>query len=295
MRPGSKSDLDTVHRRCNYVVPFFGDTHPNSTVGLCPPGGIRLDDGGHYHPSKAQLALWKAYTEYWRFVENLKDELQAKCYAVFGGDGTDDNRHSKYQLATVNEAVMVDVSSASFEPCLDVSDKFFYIRGTEAHTRGSGALEELTAHRIGAVEDNLTGNDSWWELSLELNGVRMFFAHHPYSASWRPWTRPGGAARTAAMIEHDYLSNGEKPPDLAAFGHVHYYSHSGDEKRPQVFFNYSWSLTTAFGHRIGASGRVQPVGGLVFVVLANGDWYHRRFERKPRRREPWTDPNQTAN
>ena len=34
------------------------DLHCGSTLGLCPPEGVQLDDGGQYLPSAAQKALW---------------------------------------------------------------------------------------------------------------------------------------------------------------------------------------------------------------------------------------------
>ena len=31
-----------------HIVVCFGDLHCGSTVGLCPPEGVELDDGGLY-------------------------------------------------------------------------------------------------------------------------------------------------------------------------------------------------------------------------------------------------------
>ena len=35
-----------------HIVVCVGDTHCGSTVGLCPPEGLELDDEGLYLPSK---------------------------------------------------------------------------------------------------------------------------------------------------------------------------------------------------------------------------------------------------
>jgi len=45
-------------KRDTVIVAVVADTHPNSTVGLCPPE-VELDDGGTYHASKAQRWLWE--------------------------------------------------------------------------------------------------------------------------------------------------------------------------------------------------------------------------------------------
>ena len=271
------------------VIASWGDTHPNSTVGLMPPNGVVLDDGGTYKPSAVQLEIWDVYLEYWDAVRSVKNELGAECWGMFGGEGVDDNKHSKYQLVSVNESVMLDIGVAVMRPAMDMVDRQFCLRSTEAHSGGSSWMEERLAKELGAEQDPDTGNSSWWFITLLKYGVRAFFAHHPYSNSMRPWTHGGGANRTAEMIEADHGKTRDECPDFACFHHVHHFEDSGETHEVRVFYNYPFCVTNAFGHRIGFSGRSMEIGGMIFIIWPDGTWGYKRFRRTPRRKEPWTD------
>src|SRR5262245_51985783 len=41
------------------------DMHCASTLGLCPPQGHKLDDGGEYKPSDVQKKVWAIWEEFW--------------------------------------------------------------------------------------------------------------------------------------------------------------------------------------------------------------------------------------
>lgn len=274
------------------LIAQFSDTHPVSTVGIMAPGGIALDDGGWYRPSKSQLGLWDGYLRYWDRIASLKRELNAHCLAMFTGDGTDDNKHSKYQLATVNEAVMIKAGVAVLQPALDVADKLFYTRGTEAHVGGSGYLEELMAMAVGAVQtDEMKEREVWsrwfWELE-DLYGLRALFSHHPFSSSWVPWTEGSGANRTAMAIEIDYLRNGKPVPDFAGFGHVHHFEDSGTTHLCRAFFCPSFTLAGAYVHRRGRGWMFNPVGAMYYIIYPNGSWTFDKVTFLPRRSEPWS-------
>jgi len=47
----------------NLVV--VSDTHCGCRLGLCPPGGVFMDEGGMYKPSKLQRKIWKMWREFW--------------------------------------------------------------------------------------------------------------------------------------------------------------------------------------------------------------------------------------
>lgn len=268
----------------------WGDSHPNSTIGLIPPRGIMLDDGGWYHPSRIQEEIWNVYIDFWSAVKAYKREIGAdEIWGLFLGEGADDNKHSKYQLVTVNESVMIDISMAVLRPALDIVDRQFMVRSTEAHSGGSAWMEERIAKEIGAEPDPETGNSSWWYLPIKRYGVRGLFAHHPYSNATRPWTIGGGANRTAEMIEADYAATGDPCPDIAGFQHVHHYEMSGDNHRVCVFFGYPFCVHNAFSHRIGYSGRSSEIGGIIYAIWPDGTWEYKRFRRTPRRKASWTD------
>ena len=55
-----------------HIVVCAGDLHCGSTVGLCPPEGLELDDDGLYLPSKAQNWLWNNWEEAWGKIKSVK-------------------------------------------------------------------------------------------------------------------------------------------------------------------------------------------------------------------------------
>ena len=272
-----------LKRKKTVIVALFGDTHPNSAVGLIHPDGVVFDDGGKYVPSRAQQWLWRRWLDYWKFVADLKKKYKAEVWAVCLGDGTDDNSHSKHGLIAVNKAVIVDLSAMIWEPI--VADVRFMIRGTEAHTGGAGELEELVAKEVGAEKDG--DNYSWWWLPLEAAGVTFDLAHHPASTTMRPWTKGGGALRQAAIMVYEYAISGNILPQFGFRAHVHHLEDSGLNHPIRVLFLSPWQLCTPFGHRIGFSGRIEPVGG-VAVVCKDGRGEVHVKQYRPVRRAAWT-------
>jgi hypothetical protein len=241
------------------------------------------------------MALWKSYMSYWSEVKSLAGEYDAEIWTVFGGDGTDDNKHSKHGLLTKNISDMISISSATFQPALDLSTKLFYIRGTEAHTGGAGELEELVAKEIGAQEDAHTGRRSRYSMLLNVNKVLQFYAHHPPSTSMRPWTLGGGAMRSSMVLSYDFLLNGDPPPEFAVYGHVHHFEESGKNHPVHVFFSPSWRLTDSYGHRIGLSGRIEAVGGLVFIIKEDATWLWKKVLYTPYRRASYLEYPASSN
>ncbi len=272
-----------MFKKKTVVVALFADTHPNSTVGLLHPDGVDLDDGQKVLPSRAQRWLWRNWLAYWKFVADLKKKYRAEVWAVCLGDGTDDNTHSKHGLITVNKSIIVDISVMVWEPV--VADVKFMVRGTESHTGGSGELEELVAKEIGAEKDG--HNHSWWWLPLEAEGVLFDLAHHPGSTSRMPWTLGGGANRQAAILVYEYAISGNILPQFGLRAHGHHAEDSGSNHPIRVLYLSPWQLCTAFGQRIGYSGRLEPVGGIAVVCKeGHGEVHVKKY--RPVRRAPWT-------
>jgi len=269
------------------LVVVVADLHTNSTIGLCA-GRVELDDGGAYTPSKAQRDyLLRNWRRFWREVTALRDESHAdRVVVVVDGDWADDNRHSKAQLITLNRSVIVREAVRVLEPACEIADELLIVRGTEAHTGQSGELEEAAAEMIGATPDPTTGLHSHWYLLVEIAGVRFDIAHHPPTAGYRPWTRAPAAARAGEILRIQYLEEGATVPDVAIRAHVHYYQPGPREPKPEFFYCPPWQLCTAFGHRIGAGGRIEPVGGLTFLCR-DGEYQFKPLRYPPPRVRPW--------
>jgi len=269
------------------LVVVVADLHTNSTIGLCMPR-VDLDDGGIYTASKAQRDyLLRNWRRFWRDVAEMRDEANAeRVVVVVAGDWADDNRHSKAQLVTVNRSVIVREAVRVLEPAREIADDLLIVRGTEAHSGQSGELEETAAEMIGATPDPATGQFSHWFLLTEIDGVLFDIAHHPPTSGRRPWTKGPAAARASAILRAQYLEEGARVPDVAIRGHVHYYQPGPREPAPEFFYLPPWQLCTAFGHRIGAGGRIEPVGGLLFLCH-DGEYQFKPLRYPARRARPW--------
>src|SRR5690606_36827403 len=161
------------------VLACVSDLHAGSTVGLCPASGIDLDDGGRYEPSKAQRWLWQCWREYWDEVARERDASGAALYVVLHGDVIDGAHHGTTQIVSGN----LDVQGAVARACLEVPralgvDRWFVVRGTEAHVGPSAQAEEGIARWLGAERDRDTGTYSWWHLRLLVHDVLIDAAHH---------------------------------------------------------------------------------------------------------------------
>jgi len=247
---------------------FVGDTHVNSTVGLCP-GPIDRDDGGIYSPSKSQEWLWDEWLKFTKRIKKLRGIK--RLYLIVNGDWCDVNNHSSFQLITSNPATIVEAMIDAIKPVQNLADRVYVIRGTETHVGGAGYLEEMAASYIGAEKDpNNPNNHSMWLLEGTFERVNVLATHHPGTNSMRPWTQGNGANRAAAMVM-DYYYESKWKPDLAVFNHVHHNEDSFDNHPVRVIFNRCWTLKNAFDFRIGFGIKREALGGL--IVTADGGEY----------------------
>ena len=246
------------------LVVGVADLHVNSRFGLCVPQ-LELDNGGYYIASKAQRELLRAWKEFWEIVADKKEELDAECYVFVDGDATDLNTHDDLDPISHNRSTIIEHACSLLWPARQVADFLFIVRGTEAHIGGHGELEEIVAKELGAQRDTKTGTRSWWWLPLEAAGVRFDIAHHPDTFSRRPWTLHAAANRQAEILHSKYTHRHKWPPDVAVRAHRHIFTLSNGETKPWTFHLPSWQLTNAFGHRLGAGGQIQAVGGVWWV------------------------------
>jgi hypothetical protein len=265
------------------IVAVVSDTHINSTIGLCPPR-VQLDDGGTYRPSRFQRELWRCWGEFWGVVQQRREGLP--LFVVLNGDLVDGDHHDTSQLVSRNLETQARMAVEVLDPMAQMADQLFVIRGTEAHTGPSAMWEEFLGRDLGAVGDDIAGTASWWWLPLEVDGVRFDFAHHPGTSSRRPWTRGGAANRLAAWVLNDYAEAGDRPPHLVFRSHNHVYEDSGNNHAVRAIITPCWQLTTGFGHRVGGSGKLADIGGVI-VECQDGHYQLEVQRYRPRRRKSW--------
>lgn len=268
------------------VIAVVSDLHTGSTVGLCPPGPIELDDGGSYQPSTAQQWLWQCWRDYWAEVERVRDRLKAPLFTVLNGDAFDGDHHGTSQIISRNPMIQAQVASEVMDVPKAVGwDKLFVVRGTESHVGGSGSTEEGLARALGATGDPDTGNASWWHLRMDVQDVRLDFAHHGRTG-YRPWTRHNATLLLAAQIFYEHAANGERHPDLAIRSHFHRHSDSHDAHPVRVLQTPAWQLKTAYVHKV-APESIADVGGLI-ITIEDGHVDVRKIIHRPKRGAVWT-------
>lgn len=246
------------------VWAIVSDMHCGSTLGLCPPHGIDLDDGGVYIPSKEQEKLWQCWLDYWMLVAGSVKPGD-KLRVILNGDAVDGDHHHTSQIVSKNLAVTQhEIAMGTLQPMRDLKpDSIFLIRGTEAHVGASAQFEERIGKDIGAVRCPQNGTYSWWHLQAESQGILIDAAHHGRIGT-RPWTKLTGLSTLVAEIMQAAVTQKVRVPNLAVRSHFHQWGDTADNYECRLIQLAGWQLTTAFIHRI-AAGSMPHIGGLIVV------------------------------
>ena len=91
------------------------------------------------------------------------------------------------------------------------------------------------------------------------------------------------------MMAARWLQASRTLPDVAVFGHVHYFADSGKAHKPRVIYMPGWQLATSYIHRLGSSYEhgLKPMGGVYFVCQGGSytvnEWLFTGEE------DPWTE------
>ncbi len=251
----------------NLVV--VSDTHVGCRMGLCPPEGFSLDDGGTYLPSEFQLKLWTMWTEFW--TEFVPEATRKEPFGlVINGDAVDGTHHRSVTQLSHNLEDQRRWAEQVFRPLLPLCEKRLYmVRGTEVHVGQSGQDEEALARKLGAIPND-EGQHARWELWFRMAGDRLIhFLHHIGTT---------GSVAYEATAVHKELSEsyveaarwGEEPPDMIVRSHRHRYLRTEipTYKRQGIaVVTPGWQGKTPFVYRI-PGGRLQTpqFGGIVIRV-----------------------------
>ena len=273
-------------RKAPIVVGIASDTHANSTIGLCPPEGVQLDDGGIYQPSPPQAWLWDCWDQFWKKVQERRRALRGDLYCVYNGDAVDGDHHQTSQIISRNLEVQAYVAERVFSaPKALRPERAFMVRGTEAHVGPSASAEENLARHLGCERDPLTRNWTWWELDLIAHDRLLNFQHH-CSVSGLPWTAPGGIARLAFRIWVERMAAGERVPDLAVRSHIHHYLDSFGAHPTRAIVTPAFQLKTAHAHKVVPESAAD-IGGLIVTAWPDRPLDVEAVRFRPRRPAPW--------
>lgn len=254
-----------LSRRRGVLVVHFADTHPNSLAGLSPPS-IELEEKTHYQ-NAVQEWYWDKWERLWtEEIPRRKKELNAKeVWAFCVGDGADDNKHSSAGLISVIAHDIVTISVAVHELVTDNCDRFFMLRGTPAHTREYGTLEEMVARMLPKVQESPEGHATWWHSFTECEGVLLYAKHQAPSYSRIPSTRGGAVNRSVRNITIKTAFN----PTVQRFkvrrafwAHGHYAAESNLPRYGwKGYYCPPWQGQTDYGHKLDFE--IDPPGAWV--------------------------------
>lgn len=267
------------------VWAVVSDLHCGSTLGLCPPGGIALDDGGRYLPSEAQLKLWDCWRDYWTAVEKTLRPGD-RLIALVNGDAVDGDHHKTAQIISKNlAATQQSIAMECLIPMLALEPAAkILIRGTEAHVGSSAEFEERLAYTIGCEPDPKSGAYSHWHLKALSQDVLLDFGHHG-RLGMRKWTKMTGPTTMVCEIIMSAAERGERIPDLVVRSHRHKKADTGTNYAARLIQTPCFQLSTAFGHKIAVGDR-PDIGGRI-VICEAGRYRVEEIDFKWPSEKPW--------
>ena len=262
-----------MSKRPVIVLAKTGDQHVGSTLGLCPPEGVRLDDGGEYRPNKIQQWLYENWDNFWHArVQETVRRHKAQLYVLFNGDARDTvgpGHHGTTQVITANEESQAYLTDRVFGVVRALKPaKAFFVRGTEVHVGPSGSSEEALARWFGAVRNPETESWSSWHWRFRIYGKLIDATHHT-SMGNMPWTEQNAAIRLAATVMMEYARRKEVAPDLVVRSHVHRTADSFKAYPTRALILPCWQFQTGYAYRVNPN-RLPDIGGAITVIAPDG-------------------------
>jgi len=271
-----------------HIVVCVGDTHCGSTVGLCPPEGLELDDEGMYLPSKAQNWLWNNWEEAWGKVKSVKRKnRKAKLHLILNGDLIDGDHHRTTQIATGLTGVHMRCAMESLRVPLALKPNTIHVlRGTPSHVGRAGGSEEGIARALKAaswpvVGDPDTGMKSSYSRVIQVGNTRFDIKHHGRMGR-RAHTKGPYMRWFAQDIFFNHMMDGDDPPDVAIRSHFHQFADSGriHKIKTRAVALPAWQLATEYVHRVAES--LADIG-LVWFEVDDDDYDMKTVLYKPDR------------
>jgi len=269
---------------------FISDVHAGCRVGLCPPEGVKLDDGGTYMPSDFQLKVWTWWREFWdEWVPKVT--RGARYCVILNGDSTDGRHHGSTTQISQNLADQENIAYQILAPVVDkCKGVYYHVRGTEAHVGVSGENEERLAGRLGAIK-NAEGQSARNELWKYLGGdhTLMHILHHigTTGASAYESTAPHKEL-VEAFVEAGRWN--DRPPDVIVRSHRHRYFKTeiaSHNDRAMSVVTPGWQGKTPFVYKIAGGRQSQPqFGGIMIRVSEEGELYERHYVKRLERPLP---------
>lgn len=248
----------------------ISDLHAGCRLGLYPPEGVTLDEGGKYDASPLQKKLWKMWRYFWdEWVPEVTKGEQFDI--IVNGDMTDGRHHGSTTQVSQNLTDQKNIAYEIMEPILSHKNvhKLYIIRGTEAHAGKSGEDEEEIAKHLCAVPDE-NKKHSRWEMWYRMGKKYLVHLTHHIGS-----TNSAAYESTAVYKEavEAYNEAGKwrlEPPDVVVRSHRHRYFQTVVPTAKGLgiaVVTPGWQLKTPFLYRLGMGRSSTPqIGGICLKV-----------------------------
>lgn len=254
----------------NLVV--ISDLHAGCRLGLCPPEGVPLDDGGIYKPSPLQLVMWQWWEEFWDVFVPAATKREP-FDVVVNGDGLDGVPHNAVTGISNNMEDQCAALRLALAPTLQRQKhlrRLYWVRGTEAHVGKSASFEERMARELGA-KPNREGQFARWELWKSCGDHLVHFLHHVGTTSSS--AHESSAVNAELVAEYVEAARwGERPPNVIVRSHRHRNIEvriPGKAGIATAVVTPAWQLKTPFAFKIAGARLAPPqIGG---IVIRSGD------------------------
>lgn len=276
----------------NLVV--VSDTHCGCRLGLCPPSGIKLDDGGAYLPSAWQKKMWALWREFWD--DWVPEVTRGQPYdLVLNGDAVEGVHHRATTPISHNMKDQKRIAEAVLLPeadrCRKSGGRYFHVRGTEAHVGPSAVHEEELAETLGAVP-NADGQFARWDLwkrvgkdSKKVKAPLVHLMHHIGTTSSAAHESSAvNAELTAEYVEAARWNR--EPPDYVVRSHRHRsiaVDMDSAKGYAAAIVTPAWQGKTPFTWKIPGARISEPQVGGIIIRQGDVEFYYRRkvwsFER----------------
>lgn len=256
---------------------LISDIHAGCQFGLSPPM-VKLDGGGIYRYSPLQKKMWQWWNIFWnKWVPMV---TKNEPFALINiGDSIDGRHHSTTTQISQNIKDQVNIAYEILSPVVSKAQKYFHIRGTEAHSGMGGEHSEILAQRLGAVPND-NGNYARWELWLNMGAARIHACHHIGGTSSSSYESTQVYKETVeSLVESGRW--GDEPPNVIVRGHRHRQFEtriSGKHGYVISLVVPGWQLKTPFTYRLASARAGTPQCGGYLVRIGDEDSIYTRFK-----------------
>lgn len=259
--------------KINNVI-VVSDLHCGCRMGLLAPEGVELDMGGLMLPSALQLKVWALWTEFWD-VWVPKVTRGEPYVVVINGDSLDGVHHNSTTQISHDLGDQSKIAKAVLLPVVERAEKFYMLRGTEAHGGQSGVEEERLAEKLKAVRTNY--QHATHELWLEVGSCLIHFLHTIGTTGSAAY-ESSGPQKELVNAYTEAGQWGRRPPNVVVRSHRH---RNIKIEIPTsagygiVMVTPGWQLKTPFAYKIAGARQSQPQFGGCLIRQGDEEWFTR--------------------